>query len=159
MNKYKLLLIAFLIGIGAASAQNISPNAIGLRLGDSDGLGAEISYQRALFDKNRLEVDLGWRNSNNVDAFKLTGLYQWVWNIDGNFNWYAGAGAGIVSWSHDTIDASGTAIFVAGDVGIEYDFDIPLLISLDVRPELGFGDGNQYNDLDFDIALGLRYQF
>jgi hypothetical protein len=33
------------------------------------------------------------------------------------------------------------------------------LISLDVRPELGFGSDNQYDDFDFDIALGVRYQF
>ncbi|NQY06511.1 MAG: hypothetical protein HRT68_10095 [Flavobacteriaceae bacterium] len=158
MNKFKLVALFLFVAFGL-SAQNISDNAIGLRFGDSDGLGVEISYQRALFSKNRLEIDLGWRNSNNVDAFKLTGLYQWVWNIDANFNWYAGAGGGIVSWSHDTVDANGTAIFIAGDVGIEYDFDIPLLISLDARPELGFGDGNQYDDLDFDIALSLRYQF
>ena len=101
---------------------------------------------------------MGWRNSNSVDAYKLTGLYQWVWNIDGGFNWYAGAGGGLVSWSHEDIDADGTAIFAAGDIGIEYNFDIPLLISLDARPELGFGD-DRYNDLDFDIALGIRYQF
>jgi hypothetical protein len=48
-------------------------------------------------------------------------------------------------------------VFVAGNVGIEYIFDIPLLLSLDFRPELGFGDFN--DDLDFDIALGIRYRF
>jgi hypothetical protein len=32
-----------------------------------------------------------------------------------------------------------------------------LLISLDFRPEIGFS--GYYDDLDFDIALGLRYQF
>ena len=153
-----MVLVVFLMGTLAMNAQEISKNALGLRLGDSDGLGAEISYQRAVSDNNRLEFDLGWRNSDNVDAFKLTGLYQWVWNIDGGFNWYAGAGGGLVSWSHENIDADGTAIFAAGDIGIEYNFDIPLLISLDARPELGFGD-DRYNDLDFDIALGLRYQF
>ena len=78
------------------NAQSISDNAIGLRLGDSDGLGAEISYQRALGDNNRLELDLGWRTGNNFDGFKLVGLYQWVWHIDGGFNWYAGAGGGFI---------------------------------------------------------------
>ncbi|MCB0471144.1 MAG: hypothetical protein KDC51_11790, partial [Flavobacteriaceae bacterium] len=71
-------------------AQDISKNAIGLRLGDSDGFGAEVSYQRAIKDNNRLEFDLGWRNGTNYDGVKLIGLYQWVWNIDGGFNWYAG---------------------------------------------------------------------
>lgn len=146
------------------NAQSISDNAIGLRLGDSDGFGAEISYQRALGDNNRLELDLGLRSGNDFDGFKLAGLYQWVWNIDGGFNWYAGAGGGLASYSFDNvpagIDDSETFFFFAGDIGIEYDFDIPLLLSLDFRPEFGFGDevfGN--DDLDFDIALGIRYQF
>ena len=71
------------------SAQEISKNALGLRVGDNDGFGGEISYQRYLNDNNRLEFDLGFRNSNNVDAFKLVGLYQWV-NPLGNdgFNWF-----------------------------------------------------------------------
>ncbi|MDT0558804.1 hypothetical protein RM697_09100 [Ichthyenterobacterium sp. W332] len=153
----KLCLFGFAIG----NSQEISDNAIGLRLGDSDGFGAEISYQRALGDNNRLEVDLGWRSGNNFDGFKLAGLYQWVWNLDGNFNWYAGAGGGLGSYSFDNlpagIDDSETFFFVAGDIGIEYNFDIPLLLSLDFRPEIGFGDFN--DDLDFDIALGIRYQW
>lgn len=142
--------------INLVSAQEISENAIGLRLGDSDGFGAEVSYQRAIQDTNRLEFGLGWRTGNNYDAFRLVGLYQWVWNLDGNFNWYAGAGGGLASYSIKNAN-SNTSVFAAGDVGIEYDFDIPLLLSLDFRPEIGFGDFN--NDLDFDIALGIRYQF
>ncbi len=159
----KNLFITTLAILGFATfsyAQNISPNAIGLRLGDSDGFGAEVSYQRALGDNNRLEADLGWRTGNNYEGFKLAGLDQWVWNIDGGFNWYAGVGGGLGSYSYDlpnVNDDSETFVFAAGDVGIEYDFDIPLLLSLDFRPEFGFGDYR--DDLDFDIALGIRYQF
>lgn len=158
MKKLFLLAILF-IGITVTSnAQDISPNAIGLRLGDSDGFGAEISYQRAIGDNNRLEFDLGWRSGNNYDGFKLAGLYQWVWHLDGNFNWYAGAGGGVGSYNFgDNSHDDETFLFAAGDVGIEYGFDIPLLISLDFRPELGFG--NYRDDLDFDIAIGIRYQF
>ena len=148
------------------NAQEIADNAIGLRLGDSDGFGAEVSYQRALGDANRLELDLGIRSGNNYDGFKLAGLYQWVWNIDGGFNWYAGVGGGLASYSYDyrfegeRYDDSQTFVFAAGDVGIEYNFDIPLMLSLDFRPEFGFGDDRFDNDdLDFDIALGIRYQF
>ncbi len=159
MKKLFLLSVAVLAFAFTSNAQDISENAIGLRLGDSDGLGAEVSYQRALGDNNRLEVDLGWRNSSNYDAIKLTGLYQWVFPLDGAFNWYVGAGGGIASFSGKKIldDQNETAFFVAGDIGIEYGFDIPLLLSLDFRPEIGFGDFT--NDLDFDIALGIRYQF
>ena len=158
MRKLFLLTIAFIGFTALSSAQDISPNAIGLRLGDSDGFGAEISYQRALSDSNRLEFDLGWRSGNTFDGFKLAGLYQWVWNIDGGFNWYAGVGGGVGSYNFDDNDLDDeTFLFAAGDIGIEYDFDIPLLISLDFRPELGFG--TYTDDLDFDIALGIRYQF
>ncbi|RYH74486.1 hypothetical protein EVU94_05565 [Flavobacteriaceae bacterium 144Ye] len=158
MKKLFLLAIAFIGFTTLSNAQDISPNAIGLRLGDSDGFGAEVSYQRGLGDNNRLEFDLGWRSGNGYDGFKLAGLYQWVWNIDGGFNWYAGAGGGVGSYSFDNNDFDDeTFIFAAGDIGIEYNFDIPLLLSLDFRPELGFGDFR--DDVDFDIALGIRYQF
>ncbi len=163
----KLILTAFmLVGLAFSSqAQDISKNALGLRLGDNDGFGGELSYQRGLSDNNRLEFDLGWRNSNHIDAFKLVGLYQWVWNIEDGFNWYAGVGAGVGSWSIDEkyygADDSGSYILAAGDIGIEYNFDFPLQLSLDFRPELYFGgDYADYRDgFGPDIALGIRYRF
>jgi hypothetical protein len=157
MKKIILTTLAIFAGLAFINAQEIADNAIGLRLGDSDGFGTEISYQRALGGNNRLEVDLGWRSGDGYDGFKLAGLYQWVWELDGSFNWYAGAGGGLGTYSFDNNNNNETFAFVAGDVGIEYSFDFPLLLSLDFRPELGFGDFN--NDLDFDIALGIRYQF
>ena len=158
MRKLFLSTVTIFTGLLFMNAQDVSENAIGLRLGDSDGFGAEISYQRALGEANRLEVDLGWRSARDYDGFKLTGIYQWVWELDGDFNWYAGAGGGLGSYGFDNsaLDDE-TFVFVAGNVGIEYVFDIPLLLSLDFRPELGFGDFN--DDLDFDIALGIRYRF
>ena len=147
----KLFLLSFaLIGFMlTTNAQNIADNAIGLRLGDSNGLGAEISYQRKLSETNRLEADLGWRNGDNYNAFQLTGLYQWVQSLDANFNWFVGAGGGLASFDgKDELKGTDeTEIFIAGDIGIEYDFEIPLLISLDFRPTLGFGDFT--DDLDF----------
>jgi len=150
-----LMTIALLMSFGA-EAQSISKNALGLRLGDNDGFGGEISYQRYIQNNDRLEFDLGWRNSHDVDAFKLVGLYQWVMPIDGGFHWYVGAGAGLGQF--DSRFDDGTFALVAGDIGIEYDFDFPLLLSLDIRPELGFND-DYSDDLDLDIALGVRYQF
>jgi len=163
MKKYLMITAIMCLVSSSISAQSISKNALGLRLGDSDGFGAEISYQRGLSDNNRLELDLGWRDGKNYDGFKIAGLYQWVWNIDAGFNWYLGAGGGLGSYSfndNNGNDSSDTFAFAAGDVGIEYNFNIPLLLSLDFRPEIGFGDEvYDNNDLDFDIALGIRYQF
>ena len=161
------LLASLVIGLSfSTQAQNISKNALGLRLGDNDGFGGELSYQRKLSDNNRLELDLGWRNSNNVDAVKLVGLYQWVWNIDGGFNWYAGVGAGLGTWSYDYkgndyyYDDSGSYALIAGDIGIEYNFDIPIQLSLDFRPEMYF-NSDAFRETNFgpDIALGIRFRF
>lgn len=167
----KVILSAILIiGLAfTAEAQNISKNALGLRLGGNNGFGGEISYQRGLTENNRLELDLGWRNSNDIDALKLTGVYQWVWNIDQGFNWYAGVGGGLGLWDnnhynngdnkYNDYDEDGVYVFVAGDIGIEYNFKpVPIQLSLDLRPEIG---ANNYNDDNFgiDFGLGIRYTF
>ena len=47
---------------------------------------------------------------------------------------------------------------VRNDIDIEYNFPIPLLISLDFRPEFG-GSGYYKNNYGSDVALSLRYQF
>lgn len=162
MRKLVLTLAVLFSGIFWVQAQKISANALGLRLGDNDGFGGEISYQKAFKANNRLEFDLGWRNSKNVDALKLVGLYQWVWNIDGGFNWYAGAGAGLGTWSYNINGAkdSGVYALAAGDIGIEYNFDFPLQLSLDFRPELYLNSNDWRNDsFGPDIALGIRYKW
>ncbi len=166
----KLFLSAFLlIGLVLSTHAQERRNALGLRLGDNDGFGGELSYQRYLSSSNRLEFDLGWRDAENYDALKLVGLYQWVWNIEGGFNWYAGLGAGLGTWSfgddddippyYDGDDDSGTFFLLAGDIGIEYNFDIPLQLSLDFRPELYFADDFREDDFGPDIALGIRFKF
>ncbi len=163
MKKTVLLFVLIITGLCTVNAQDISPNAIGLRVGDNDGFGTEVNYQRGLGDNKRLELGLGWRDARSFNAYRLTGIYQWVWNIDGGFNWYAGAGAAIGSFDFkddffDDDDANSLFLNAAGNIGIEYNFDFPLLLSLDFRPEIGI-----LNDIDdsfeFDLALGIRYQF
>jgi hypothetical protein len=126
-----LFSVLFLFATVSLSAQSISEHALGLRLGDSDGFGAEISYQKSIGQYNRAEFDLGWRDSREFDAFKLTGVYQWVHQLDGNFNWYYGVGGGLGSVDFEPNpnfddDNDGLFVFAAGDIGVEYDFDIPL---------------------------------
>ncbi len=166
MKKAIVFLAIGLLFSTASIAQEISKNAIGIRIGDSDGFGAEANYQRAVgSNNNRLEFGLGIRDNRNFSAFKLVGLYEWVFNIDGGFNWYVGPGAGIGQFKDKRFnpnngrfeDDNETFAFVAGVGGIEYNFDFPLLLSLDIRPEFGFGDYR--DDLDLDIALSARYQF
>ncbi len=162
MKKVIVSAVLFVGGVLSTQAQDISKNSIGLRLGDNDGFGAEISYQRRLTPINRLEFDLGWRNSDEVDAIKLAGMYQWVWNIDKGLNWYAGAGGGIGSWSYSNEGESnnGSFVLISGNLGIEYQFDFPLQLTLDVRPEIYLLSGD-YRETNFgpDLALGIRYRF
>jgi len=152
--KHKIMKkVVFIFGLLLAatftlSAQDIADNAIGLRLSDGSGAGGEISYQKALGSNNRLEIDLGL--ANEFADFKATGLYQWVWSLEEQFNWYAGFGGGIVS-------ASETGIYGAGIIGIEYNFSAPVLLSLDYRPEIGVAGG--LDGLNSSFSLAVRYQF
>lgn len=162
MKKNNLVWSLLLLVACSIQAQNVSKNALGLRLGDNDGFGGELSYQRKLSGNNRLELDLGLRNNRYINAIKLAALYQWYWKIEGGFNWYAGVGGGVGSWSYEREKANdnGSFAFVAGDLGIEYDFDFPLQISLDLRPELYFNyDTYRDNNYGSDVGLGIRYRF
>ena len=142
------LTLTLVLGAFSLNAQDISDNAIGLRFGGGNGIGGEISYQKALGSNNRLEIDLGL--ANDLNDFKATGLYQWVWNLEEQLNWYAGFGGGIVS-------ANGTGIYGAGVIGIEYNFNAPVLLSIDYRPEIGIAGG--LSGVNSDAALSIRYQF
>ena len=157
MKKTFFIISLVFVSLFTASAQEVSKNAIGIRFGENSGLGGEVSYQRKIKENNRLEIDLGIRNNKSFDSFKATGIYQWVWNLENRFNWYAGFGAGIGSWKEKVNNTSETFIFGAGDIGIEYNFEAPVLISLDFRPEFGFS--NLYKGFNSDIALSVRYQF
>ncbi|MGY0427177.1 MAG: hypothetical protein ACWIPI_10195 [Polaribacter sp.] len=149
MKKVFLVFGVFLMTIFSAKAQEISDNTLGLRLGSNRGFGIEISYQRKMNEINRLEINVGLRNS--FSDFKAIGLYEWVWNLEDNFNWYAGGGGGVYA-------INDTSLFVSGVVGVEYNVDeIPLLISLDYRPELGIT--GFLNGLQSDFALSFRYKF
>ncbi|NBW26980.1 MAG: hypothetical protein EBR38_00230 [Flavobacteriaceae bacterium] len=156
--KNTLICLILLFGINYMFSQEIADHTIGLRMGSNRGFGTEISYQMKIKSDNRAEFNLGWRTSNSVNAIKLNGLYQWVWPLEQGFNWYAGVGGGLGSFSNKNINNSGSFIFAAGDIGIEYNFDFPLQASIDLRPEIG-GNGYFDNSFGVDLALGIRYRF
>ena len=147
MKKIFLIVICLFAFTLSTKAQDISENAIGLRLTGGVDFGAEISYQKALLDNNRLEIGLGL--GDNFSNFKAVGLYQWVWNLEDKFNWYAGFGGGLATTSK-------TSIFGAGNIGIEYNFDAPILLSLDYRPEIGIVGSSGLRSV---VAFAVRYQF
>jgi len=157
----KLLLAFVLIFMAYVGKAQVADHAIGLRLGGGDGFGTEISYQHGLSSLNRLELDLGMHSGKSYNAWGLTGIYQWVWNIENSFNWYAGAGGKIGSWDWDSgyagDDNGGVFLVAAGDIGIEYVFPVGIQLSLDFRPEFGLiNHGDSYRN---NIAFSVRYQF
>lgn len=147
-----LFAVVMLMTVGAMA--QVKTNALGLRFGGGDGWGTEISYQRALTSSTRLEGDLGFFSSNDYNRMRVTGIHQWVWPIQGSLSWYAGLGACI---GHESSRIGGSNNFIldaVGNVGIEYQLDIPIQISLDFRPAVGLSEFSGSS-----IGLGVRYTF
>ena len=154
MKKFVLLFVLIFSTLSTISAQ-VDGKAIGVRFGGIDGIGAEVSYQHPLGSSNRLETDLGI----NSWGLSFTGIYQWVWDLSAladGFNWYAGVG-GILGIHDGDSNNSNFGLGVAGQVGIEYNFNIPLQLSLDYRPAVyvlpSFNGGYD------GICLSVRYKF
>jgi len=152
----KLFFIALLFtAVSSSLFSQVKAHAVGIRLGGGDAMGAELSYQHGLSSDKRIEADLGFVSNTVYSRFRITGLYQWVWNIQGGLNWYAGAGAGIGHSS--ALDNSGSSKFlldINGDLGIEYHFDVPLQLSLDLRPAFGTSGADATS-----LAFSARYTF
>lgn len=155
----KLVFAFALILMANIGFSQVADHAIGLRLNSGDGYGTEISYQYGISNLNRMEFDLGVHSDTQYNSWGLAGIYQWVWNIDGGFNWYAGFGGriGSLNWDKNYDDDDGLFLSAVGDIGIEYAFPVGIQLSLDARPEFGLiNRGDSYSS---NIALSIRYQF
>jgi len=141
----KKTIAIFLVSFCVGAFANAQENALGVRLTN----GAEVSYQRSLNDANRLEFNLGW--SWNTTA--LTGYYQWVNPITEGFKWFIGPGAGLGFFNSNAV------IGVGGTLGIEYNFEVPLQLSLDWHPMLNFGNAHDGNYSSANVGLSIRYKF
>lgn len=161
MKKFILLCAAACV-FCAAKSQVASPHAIGVRLGGgSDDVGGEISYQQGISAGTRLEFDLGFIDAGLFNGFKFSLLYQFVFPISGGFNWYVGPGGSIGAWNvdedhpGDPDHTEGMFLDADGQLGIEYNCNVPLQFSLDMRPEFGIIN----DDFDIDFGLGIRFLF
>ena len=151
MKKLLLVLVA-VMGLTFAANAQYNGKAIGVRLGGGYYNGGEISYQTPL-GSNRLELDLGWANSDFLNG---TGVYQWLGNISGDFGWFAGPG---VNLGFCVNHGFGVAAVLEG--GIEWNpQSLPLQFTLDIRPSWDFIEraGCAYNGFAVGGALGIRYK-
>jgi len=165
MKTYLAVLLIFIGGWNLAQAQENSSrkHAIGLRFANNDGIGTEVNYQLRLGSNNRMEFGLGWKSKDDTNQLKTVALIQWVFPLDGNFHWYAGGGAGLGHISFDSNYPGDpddeTYFYLAGNAGIEYDFNIPIMIFFDIRPEFGLGDSIFFDEFEFEFGFGIRYQW
>ena len=149
-----ILMLIFVAGFLSISTAQVDKKTIGVRFGGFSGYGAEVSYQQPL-GANRLELDLGL----NGWGFGLNGLYQWVKPLPQlyeGFNWYWGVGAGLGFYNFKSTGAA-FGVGVLGQIGLEYNFEFPLQLSIDYRPGL-YVTPTIYPTYD-GICLGARYRF
>ena len=156
----KYFILCFIVFLSfSISAQQTRKNAFGLRLGDNNGFVGELSYQRNLFENNidRIEIGLSVKNTNNFESVKLISTYQWGTKLIGDYDWYVGAGGGVGYF--DTNLIYDNFALIAGVLGIQYsEVGLPLLFSLDIRPEYIFND-NYSKNIELDVGIAVRYQF
>jgi hypothetical protein len=151
-----LLILLFTLAFMTVSAQ---PKAIGMRLGTE----IQVSYEYAIgAGGDFLEVDMGYELINLVN---LAVAYDFMivrpkWTERGEWGFYAGPAA--------KVGGAGVGYYLAlgAQAGLEYSFEFPLQISLDVRPTIGcafisgmpsfYAGGAIFGGLP---SLSLRYRF
>ena len=161
----KKILLAIIITATAVSAY-AQPRAAGLRVGLS---GFEADYQHTFVNDNQfLEgtfgVDFGYC-VNREPGIKAAATYNFIWarpawTNTGSWAIYAGPGAAI-GYVNDEVHfkaADGNNIIsfvnngfmlgICAHVGLEYTFEFPLQLSVDLRPIVGMhvNDGYTYTD-------------
>ena len=156
MKKMFFALALVVSSFGIANAQ-VDGKSLGLRL----GYPTELSFQTGLTNATRLELGLGLRDYDYGTNFSLSGVHQWVWDLSSladGFNWYAGVGGQLGVYSY--MNKSYFPISLLGQVGIEYNFKIPLTLSLDYRPafQLSAVHGDENAFIGDGICLGVRYR-
>lgn len=153
MRRIILSILIFLPAL-AAFAQ---PRALGGRLGTE----CQVSYEHSV-GRDFIEVDAGYEL---IGLVNVAGAYNFMiaqpqWTRKGSWGFYAGPAV--------KIGGAGLGFYTAlgAQVGLEYTFDFPLQISLDVRPTIGaafvsgtvsfYGGGAIFGGLP---CLSVRYRF
>lgn len=167
----KKLLFITIIGLLTAASSFAQPRAMGARAGAT---GFEASYQHSMNTKQFIECDLGLDfgyNANGRPGVKGTATYNFIWarpawTAKGTWNLYAGTGLSVgfvddivpyeISGDIRGYNDNGFEVAVAAQVGLEYMFDFPLILAVDIRPYFGI----HMNDGHFNEPLtGTRVHY
>ena len=147
----KKIIVTLLLAL-AATAASAQPRAMGIRFGAAD---IDASYQHEINSKQFLEVDLGLDmgyNLNGHPGAKAAFTYNFIWahpawTALGCWSLYAGPGLA-VGFTDDIVPYelggdikgyydNGWMVAIAAQVGLEYMFEFPLALAIDVRPYFG----------------------
>ena len=152
-------LIVVFASVFAASAQ---PRALGVRA----GMDCQLSYEHGMLSEDFIEVDLGvefiygYAVGLNAAAGYNFMIVQPKWTQKGQWGFYAGP-AVKAGWLW-----IGGYLAVGAQVGLEYSFDFPLQVSLDIRPAVGVAmEGGTCSIYGAEAILGsipclsIRYRF
>ena len=176
----KRVITILIFAISWCAISYAQPKSLGVRGGAT---GAEVSYQHYLSSDKFISVDtgvdFGYSVSGKMGAH-LNGTYNIIWarpqwTKKGTWNIYAGPGAS-TGWVEDrcvikngderaNYFTQGFMLALSGQVGLEYNFEFPLQLSLEVRPCIGFHLADKsasfYDNglLGFIPSLGIRYTF
>lgn len=156
MKKFFLVVLLLASIVFSSKAQDYE-NAIGLRLGISNG----ITFKHRLAERNMFEFIFASR----FRGMSLTGLYerQLISDLFGfeNFNAFAGFGGHLgrydgveTTWANKT--GKYTVIGVDGIIGLEYNFSkFPINVSVDWKPYAEIiGFSFLYPE---DLTFSIRY--
>lgn len=159
----KKIFTTMVIMLAVASVAFAQPRAIGGRI----GYNTEFSYQHGFGDNMFLDLTAGGYIFNTYWGHAdLTATYDWVFNIKGIWNWFVGPAAGVgfgFGSYYKYYDVMPFQVNVGGQVGFEWQFGIPLNLSIDWRPMINvLGFGNSYytpwQGL-YNFGVGIRYRF
>ena len=139
------LTLTLLFSLQMHAQSRYSGYELGLRFGDTYGGEAALDAMIPFYG-NRIHANLSFHHNGIIAA----GLYNWRFPIGNGFTFYPGAG-GVVSVGETLL------LGVAGEIGAEYSFDIPLTIGLDWRPVLGILNTSGFGADGF--GLNIRYRF
>ena len=156
--KKKITTVLLGLLLCTAAHSQVDRHALGLRIGGGESFGAEVSYMHGLNRLNRIEADLGIGGNSHYTRLGIAGSYQWVWTIDKGLNWYVGPGAGISINNGKKHRDDYVGLAVGGQIGLGYNFNIPLQLTLDVRPMWNYVTDDD-DDFGWGLALGIRYRY
>lgn len=152
--------LIFTIALALCISSGLFAQAEGSTIGLRFGYPTEVSYQKGLNSTNRIELGAGFRSyAGYYTTLSVSGVYQWVKDLSSladGMAWYYGGGASIGFNSYSS--KAYFPVTILGQIGIQYDFNIPLRLSLDWRPGFQFLGHHYTNGFVGDgVCLGVRY--